>query len=518
MKERITAADEKEIKIIQKNGLEQRQVQLVLQYYLENDKTLYIPDWSLISETLPLEQLKKLGKKQIAFTFGIKNEHQVLVYIELNSPPTIKIMDSLKEQDTNSYQYNKNAVDKQLKLLLGADNIEVTAIQSPFTPQSDQWSCGIYVIEHLLHLRNKNTLEQKQQEKLIALNTNNLLREHYLAYKDREMVDELKQQQITKNEKNKQKLLEIVEKIRFENKKSLDEKDLFQPIADFLQLNIWGNVNRGTSPSENKGRTKQITESQRAHSLEELIRFYEKQSSAKNKELDTRFIVGRSLLQLASQFPENLETLIPLFMFQQMNLLEKENSLEELNSFITQAKFIGTQQNAKVMPGTTDLFSLLNGEIGSLNQEELRKVIQFLLSNKVPEYNVLMQTINFDNNNLEKFNMLKKTFEQSVPKDDFLKLVNLLILLGYDKTNILEMLSGIQNNYLNRKTNIADSKLFELITEKNYQDLYAVSFPVLFLKLLKSAVSQSYTYNSSQEADEKRLHAEKIKKRELLEK
>ncbi|MFA5960332.1 MAG: hypothetical protein WC785_07425 [Tatlockia sp.] len=126
-------------------GFDQHQVQSALQYYFAEKSGILVP--SIASyETLNdsnFSLLKQQGMKVIVFSHQVNFEHQVAVWLDLEQTPYhAKVFDSL---DTKGFK-------EELTYFLGLTDktLVVNKAKSPFPPQRNNWSCGVYVIAHLL--------------------------------------------------------------------------------------------------------------------------------------------------------------------------------------------------------------------------------------------------------------------------------------------------------------------------------------------------------------------------------
>jgi hypothetical protein len=177
--------------------------------------------------------------------------------------------------------------------LLGLpDEHEIIDATSPYPPQKDNWSCGVYVFAHLLNCAG---IEQPflATDTFDAAQIADALYHHYQHQRIQE--EKLAESQ-AENTKQTRILLDTIESRRQQQGCYLSTKpspgDIFKPIADFLQMLIWGNVDRKTpnEKGEQIGREGEASKKDFGKSLQELWSEYQKENDK----------YGRLVLALAS--------------------------------------------------------------------------------------------------------------------------------------------------------------------------------------------------------------------------
>ncbi len=283
-------------------GLGLDQVQAALSSYFAENKKVYVPAYAdyINLKLLDWNHLRTLGVESVIFSFTFDDKHQVAVCLDLRQQEMIaRIYDSYEKEITED---NKT----QLKALLEMQELDIVKGDSPYLKQTDNWSCGIYVIENLRHAVSGEEVESQTR-----LKVKDLLADHYQRAKRWSRFEEKKHEQRENNFQIKQTLLRLIEHYRvskgfFSSSESTDE-DVFKPVADALQQEIWGNLNRQQDPEINSDRTSDSSYWTKSRSIDELFDSYNEGDR-----------IGRALLYAAyilkndSSFKERMEGLLIL--------------------------------------------------------------------------------------------------------------------------------------------------------------------------------------------------------------
>ena len=202
--------------------------------------------------------------KFIVFPYAINDQHQVSVVINMEEKKLI-VTDSLGVNRRN----NNNI--KDLARQLGIENI-IDGV-SNYNKQKNNWECGVHTFFNTLdvvnnkRIRGKETLELKNNIKVIL--------EYSMRYR---WVEEKLQAKREENRLEKTRLLEALESLRDNegNFRSPNPEDDLKVLADVLQMELWGNLDR-REPTSHSGRNLTQEERVRERKIEELIEQYEKE-------------------------------------------------------------------------------------------------------------------------------------------------------------------------------------------------------------------------------------------------
>src|SRR3990167_11414786 len=245
----------------EKGGFDHRQVQLALMYEFRDEKNVYVPhseEMTGADAILSLDALKARGYDYVAFSFAVNRKHQIAAWVNLTSDYAATLVDS----EANINESSPCLIS--LRRLLGHD-VEIKIDSSSFSPQSDSWSCGVYVIAHLKAFYqctiSSNIVKDTAEKK--ALTINEFAKMYYLAYRRQEIIEQDKSERREFYDKQKRKLLELLEA----QTKTMPH---LQSLADYLQQILWGNIYR-----DNPHRINQSQETMRVWSMEELLLHYQ---------------------------------------------------------------------------------------------------------------------------------------------------------------------------------------------------------------------------------------------------
>lgn len=217
---------------------DQSNVQVTSQYYNQAEQDQII-----------LMQLD-LSKQYILIPYAVKNTHAILIAID-TSTKNISIYDS----QSPSYQVNDLSIMKKLMDLMQGYTLEPNVL-SHYKTQGDDSACVLYVIQHGLNIVG-NTIPAEANELDLSKILIPFYRASLLGKRDSISISVT----LDKNVTQKRLLLEAIEAIRFDkgffnNQEQLPE-DLLKPLADELQRELWGNLDRCKTPFDNPGRLMQ---------------------------------------------------------------------------------------------------------------------------------------------------------------------------------------------------------------------------------------------------------------------
>jgi len=274
------------LKEVQQNGqggLDLYQVQLALKYLFAHDKSIYIPPikYLLVNNTrLPLQKWLAQGYQFVAFSFDV-DEHQVGIFVRLSdSVCTAQIYDSFNQALSATMLV-------RLKNLLGEET-QITLSKSPYGYQADDWSCGVHVITHLRYAHSGIVLEN--------MNVYALSADYYQAYLIQNNIDDAKREQAARYEKYKQLLLSKIEVLLkstfYAEKNNPLQRMALSSLADFLQLELWGNLDRNNPERKNESK-----KSQRQRSFYLMWHAYNQINASQE-------MIEKFLYQLASAYQE----------------------------------------------------------------------------------------------------------------------------------------------------------------------------------------------------------------------
>ncbi|MBA8667615.1 tetratricopeptide repeat protein [Holosporaceae bacterium 'Namur'] len=227
-----------------------------------------------------------LAQKYVVFPYAINEEHQVSVVINMEEKKLV-ITDSLGINRTN----NNNIKDLARKLKVE----RIIDGTSNYNIQRNNWECGVHTFFNTMDILNNQTSISKTNLEL----DNNLktVLEYSFKYK---WIEEKLQLRREENRAEKTRLLEAIESLRdseghFRNSNPEDDLKI---LADVLQMEIWGNLDR-SEPTSSPGRSLTQEEMIRERKIEELIAQYEK-----NYHEDVLGIIILNVLKRGGQYNE----------------------------------------------------------------------------------------------------------------------------------------------------------------------------------------------------------------------
>ncbi|OCH97469.1 hypothetical protein A8135_03060 [Legionella jamestowniensis] len=254
----LTAEDEVELQLIKNNnqgGFFPQQIQLALQRLFRDHPSIYIPRLHFLLDrniNLPLYSLRN-DYKYVGFTYPKNDEHQVAIWIELSDPIKFTLYDSY---DSNQTRWDDAHYSRLRRFFDLYPNCVIEEATSPFKHQEDDWSCGVFVISHLLYAFENNHL--KNQE-LITLNLERLLKHFYVAFKDQynQKEEEDYHQAIERLDQMKRELLGIIKESNIST---------LHPLEGFLEEELKTECNRTRSILDSIHEYKQFFNSTRRDS------------------------------------------------------------------------------------------------------------------------------------------------------------------------------------------------------------------------------------------------------------
>lgn len=210
-----------QIKIDGKGGFDLHQIYLaLLRLFSElNAKNVYLPNlWELsgAGELPSRDALILRGYDYIAFGFAVDDEHMIAVWGDINQS-NIKLFDSYP-----NYPY-KNSLERLKKLFANYNSVlRVQKVDSPYPVQKDDnWSCGVYVVEHLLY-----AYTQKSRE---SFDVQELADKHYQRYK----TEQVRQLSVEENRQKSLRFKQILLDALLES-----EANQFVDLVAFLKTEV----------------------------------------------------------------------------------------------------------------------------------------------------------------------------------------------------------------------------------------------------------------------------------------
>lgn len=263
-------------------GFTQQEVQLALRGLFYERKEIYVPGIHMLAGAeacFSLNELQAQGYKHLAFSFQANNQHQIALWINLGtSSHQIHCYDSLSSESLTQEMRNRL---QQLLSLTANDYIEQK--EGLFESQMDDWSCGAHVfatIARLAGFRNPildcKNLEVKQTARIL-----------YKYYKTQETLEFAQEEEREAYALKTKILLAQIEHYRQEQGYYLSNtenkiQDIFKPLADFLQISCWGNLDRRAlqASGEQTGRAMEASSSTSGLSIASLCHNYPKEDQA----------------------------------------------------------------------------------------------------------------------------------------------------------------------------------------------------------------------------------------------
>ncbi|MFA5959723.1 MAG: hypothetical protein WC785_04335 [Tatlockia sp.] len=195
-------------------GLDQYLVQSALQYYFSQTKGVFVPSIESYENLkyLDFNVLIQGGTHAIAFSHAVDNNHQVAVWLALDKAPFVAtVFDSLQKP---------MPADNPLAAFLGLDSSQLTIEKglSPFPLQTDNWSCGVYVVANLLRVGNQSN--EPFNAKAMAS-----------SYLSAALFEKNRKKLLDFNLSIKRSLLYVLSEIPF---------SIFEDVTDFLQVECFG--------------------------------------------------------------------------------------------------------------------------------------------------------------------------------------------------------------------------------------------------------------------------------------
>lgn len=276
-----------------KGGFEQHQIQLALQYFFKAHEEVYVPAISVLTTQVlfSLSLLKKNGYQFMAFSLAVDQIHQVGIWITLGEEKhNIKIYDSLNDTNLNKIKKNLNQFFAN-----DHDHYEIILVPSFYQAQQDDWSCGIHVIANLMAAHNQiytSSLNREIQEKLPV---QKLIKDYFFAYKIAEQEMQQLEIQLEKNDREKRILLDCLElkrqQLGFYQDNQQKPQDVCKSLADFLQIELWGNLDRKVAGGDQINRKNESEDHKRTQMLPSSLQEYRETAPAD--------IIGQLILQKA---------------------------------------------------------------------------------------------------------------------------------------------------------------------------------------------------------------------------
>lgn len=258
-------------------GFTQHQVQLALRATLAaKHKHVFIPDIEMLSgdkARLPYKEIQKQGYKHMAFAWQLTHSHQVAVWVTFNQDVCeVQVYDSKSNEGVSELTQN------QFRSLLSLTETDPITLATPFYAlQQDKWSCGAYAyatLSRLAGIQQPILLENVLDTHVISICLLTACAQeetHYIREREakQENWDTLKQ------------LLETIEVYRHQqghyrvNESPLaasssssepsstasgSNPDFLSHLANFLQLIVWGNLDRQPSPNDQSNRALEYLE------------------------------------------------------------------------------------------------------------------------------------------------------------------------------------------------------------------------------------------------------------------
>lgn len=234
----LSKADEDEIKAIKidyEGGLSHNDVENALWYFFKENKTVYVPSSSELIEPTSLEGYKKEGFTRLIFSMPFGTEHQVLASIDLTAGPPYEafIVDSIGPAAASNYA-------PYLSKHFPEDILNVQVILSPFEQQNNQWSCGVYVMEHAKYFsKDPKKLEEKPERQQLDVDT--ALNDMYVNYvKNGRML--MPAEKLEEKEVSFQKKRNFIEMLGKELEKSIEGVEKIKRTQEFLQSELYGSL------------------------------------------------------------------------------------------------------------------------------------------------------------------------------------------------------------------------------------------------------------------------------------
>jgi ankyrin repeat protein len=305
-------------------GFDQRQTLNALAYLFKDNNEIYVPTvHELAGEriTLPLDKMKQAGYRYVALTFPATlrhntswpNHHRGLWIVLQEETHLIHIFDSDSDPEPHP---NLEAIIKLFSEQSIVINLEK---KSHFQWQVDQWSCGVHAIANLyaayhnlfpipderltnIYAAYRNLPPIPDEKSALILDTNHFAQQFYRAHKAYEKIAERKGILAELQDRYKRSLLNCIETQRikdcFYQRNAEDSKDLLKPIADFLQLALWGNLDRKFPLDNQSGRQNQSNELFRTQTLAASIEVFRHDNQLASE-------IGKCILRIAHIYAEN---------------------------------------------------------------------------------------------------------------------------------------------------------------------------------------------------------------------
>ncbi len=209
-----------QIALIQKDtgrgGLWWSEVQSALQYLFNTVSSVFVPDaTSLLGElhALPLKGLKARGIKFVAFSLVAASQrnhrnfqHQVAIWINMQADEL-----SVHIYNSEGKNLNQQAI-ANLTILMGDMPFTRHFADSPYQEQSDIWSCGVFVVMHLLHAYLPAAIHSEKE----TLNVSDLVIPIFIAAERGKALVEKRQLSINSQVSSKHALYELIKTIKHE--------------------------------------------------------------------------------------------------------------------------------------------------------------------------------------------------------------------------------------------------------------------------------------------------------------
>lgn len=216
-----------EIKQNGKGGLGLDEVIGALQFLLKHSPTTFITNSYTNQDISIIKQIEFLDEKieLILIPYALTASHCILIAID-RKDEGIQIFDSLD---------SSLSIDniKLLKLFSNPYNqYPIILNESPYGLQKNDWECTIHVITIAVHLAYNVDLP-------VEMNLDTNLQYFWRAAKAQEEINAKQLAYLDNNRKHKLKILDLLEKICAENK-----YDFLTSLADALQIELWGNLDR----------------------------------------------------------------------------------------------------------------------------------------------------------------------------------------------------------------------------------------------------------------------------------